>query len=339
MRIVPNNEQFLSSYPSIGKNQAEYQMFTCMYDECNEKVFLLEIRDQSKVMNCFSDIVRHINSKYRSYDVRLFTLSAEGYISEEIIKESAGASVKDEDLWNFALTRSQENSSIILIRAARSLVLIRNGEFDTEFRNMYYDRRKMIMEENRKLNIDDLERAFEFFHAERKFKGCDYIIDNNVSNNISEQQLRNHLIEYLSKETNMMIVPEFCTSRKEDEESVDISVIDKNKLVAIIEVKYFVKEGLFENKHKKAYSFARFSDGYRQLDRYCEHLNQDYCLHSAFLYMFYAHDQSEEKIKNIAKDRLEEYLKGSTCSKFFKCHYKGTFCDNMLDHRTGILRN
>ena len=176
--------------------------------------------------------------------------------------------------------------------------------------------------------------VFENYHSERKYKGCDFIENYKVKDSISEQQLRNSLISFLEKTTNLHIVPELCTSKQEDEESVDIGVINSNNEVAIIEVKYFVKQGYFSNPDKKAYSKSRFSDGYKQLNRYCIHLNKEnYKLHSAFLYMFYAHSDSLEVINNVSQKYYHNFISddNSGCSKEFKCHYKDTVCDNMMD--------
>ena len=178
---------------------------------------------------------------------------------------------------------------------------------------------------------------FEQFHVDRKHNGCEYVVDGRVSNAISEQKLRNHLIEYLKKETNMFVVAELCTSQTEDEESVDISVIDKNKSVSIIEVKFFVKRGMVEDPGKVAYSFSRFADGYQQLDRYCIHLNQDnYSLHSAYLYMFYAHTKTLLEVTEIARGHLNQFLADPKCSVYFKHHYKGTICDDILERKTAV---
>lgn len=192
----------------------------------------------------------------------------------------------------------------------------------------------MIEAERRKYNIDQLVHVFNNFHIHRMYQGCDYVINGKVSNSVSEQQLRNHLIKYLIIETNCQVIPELCTSFENDEESVDISLIDKNQSVAIIEVKYFIKKGCFEDLNKSAYSPSRFSDGYTQLNRYCIHLDHDsYNLHSAFLYMFYAHSKSLDEVRKDAQSYLDAFLISPSCSDHFKHHFYSTICDNILDQK------
>lgn len=70
-------------------------------------------------------------------------------------------------------------------------------------------------------------------------------------------------------------------------------------------------------------------------NKYCIHLNEDnYDLHSAFLYMFYADVKSREEVIKDAEAYLAEYMSiegEEACSDKFKNHYKMTYCDNILD--------
>lgn len=328
---------FLDSVSFISENQAEYSILMDLYNTCPNKIFLFEIEELSVIKEYFNDVAKYINSNYKSFDMRRFVLEDDGNVWDEKLNEQGGSSLKDEDIINIALDLSQKDSSYILARTMNALVLLHNGHFDDKFKNVFADKQKIIEIEKQKKNIEELEWVFEEFHLQRKYKGCDYVVAGKISNTISEQQLRNHLIEFLEQRTKLHIVPELCTSKAEDEESVDIGVIDSNNRVAIIEVKYFVKQGCFSDCKKNAYSPGRFRDGYKQLDRYCIHLNQEnYNLHSAFLYMFYAHTKSKEEIIDDAKNYLKEYmdLQGEeACSEKFRNHYKTTICDDMLDLR------
>ena len=335
--MVPRDDAFLRAYSSIGANQAEYKILSSMYETCRNKVFLFELSDLKAITKCYQTAIEYINYNYKSHELRLFTLLGLESMSLTTLDTRAGTSIKDEELFNFAIELSKQHSSYILVRATSSFVLLHNGVFDNDFENTYADRQKLAEAENRKFNIDQLSQAFEQYHVDRKHNGCDYIVNGKVADSISEQKLRNHLIDYLKRETNMFVVAELCTSQTDDEESVDISVIDKNRSVSIIEVKYFVKKGLFETPDKAAYSHKRFMDGYQQLNRYCIHLDQDcYNLHSAFLYMFYAHTKSLNEIAEIAKEHLDNFLKEPNCSDFFRHHYKETVFDNVLESRTAV---
>lgn len=326
------NVNFLDSASFISENQAEYTILTDLYLECPNMIFLFELSELSDVKFQYRDIVKSINSNYKSYDLKKFQLESNGSICSEIIRDISGSALKEEELFNLAMDISKKNNSYILVRATQALVLINRGKFDTDFKNIFADKQSLIDMNNKKRDINELELVFENFHSERKYKSCEYIVGNKIKDSLSEQQLRNSLIEFLEKATKLHIVPELCTSKTNDEESVDIGVIDSNNDVAIIEVKYFVQKGYFNDPKKRAYSDARFKDGYEQLNRYCEHLNKEnYKIHSAFLYMFYAHSDSYEKIYINSQKYYATFITCTECSKDFLHHYKSTICDNMLD--------
>ena len=325
-------DDFLGSTNSIGEYQAEYGILSSMYNFCDNMVFLFELVDINDIKIYFQEAVNYINSHYKSFNVQLFYLTETNSFSSRIVNSRAGASIKDEELINIAIKTSGDNHSYVLVRARTSLTLFYNGEFAKDFENTFADKQKMIEAERRKYNIDQLSHVFTNFHIQRMYQGCDYVKNGKVSNSVSEQQLRNHLIKYLKVETNCNVIPELCTSLENDEESVDISLIDKNQSVAIIEVKFFVKKGFFEDSNKAAYSPSRFIDGYTQLNRYCIHLDHDsYNLHSAILYMFYAHSNTLDEIRNNAQAYLDTFLLSPSCSDHFRQHYYTTICDNILD--------
>lgn len=327
-------DEFLNSSALIDANQAEYSILFDLYNTCPDKIFLFELPALDLIKQNYGDVSRYINENYKSFDVRCFSVDRANNYSFSIILEQSGSSISDETLFNHAINISRRNESYVLVRARDAYALLSNGEFDDKFHTQFVDRRKLFDMEREKLNIDQLEQAFEHFHVERKHRGCDYITGGKVSNSVSEQQLRNHLIKYLKRVTNMNVLPELCTSEEKDEESVDIGVINADKVVAIIEVKYFVKRGFFEDSKKAAYSPSRFLDGYKQLNRYCIHLDKDnYTLHSAYLYMFYAHSETEAKLQRQSKEYLDSFASGKDCGDEFRCHYKSTILDNMMDIR------
>lgn len=325
---------FLDSAGFVNKNQAEYSILTDLYSACLNKYFLLQLYKIDDIKDFYTDVVKYINENYHSFELIKFVLGESGALSHEVLDNIAGSSLKDVDLFNIAIRLSSDNS-YILVKGSDTLVLMHDGEFDDKFKNLFADKQKMLEAEKEKKDIDQLEWVFEEFHMHRKFVGCDYVVDGKVCNDVDEQQLRNSIMDFLHKKTNLHIVPELCTSKTNDEESVDIGLIDPNKRVAIIEVKYFVKKGLFVDERKKAYDEKRFLDGYKQLDKYCVHLNEDnYNLHSAYLYMFYADQRPKQEVELAAESYLKKYMSnadGEVCSEKFKNHYKNTVCDNMLD--------
>lgn len=332
--MIQMKNNFLDSAGFVNKNQAEYSILTDLYSACSSKYFLLQLYKIDDIKEFYTDVVKYINENYHSFELIKFVLGEGGALSHEVLNNIACSSLRDVDLFNLSIKLSSDNS-YVLVKGNDTLVLMHNGEFDDKFKNLFADKQKMLEAEKEKKDIDQLEWVFEDFHMHRKYRGCDYVVAGKVSNDVDEQQLRNSIMDFLHKKTNLHIVTELCTSKTNDEESVDIGLIDSNKRVAIIEVKYFVKKGLFVDERKKAYDEKRFLDGYEQLNKYCIHLNEDnYNLHSAFLYMFYADQRPKEQVVADAEAYLKQYMskdEGGVCSEKFKNHYKMTFCDNMLD--------
>ena len=332
--MIQMKNNFLDSAGFVNKNQAEYSILTDLYSACSSKYFLLQLYKIDDIKEFYTDVVKYINENYHSFELIKFVLGEGGALSHEVLNNIACSSLRDVDLFNLSIKLSSDNS-YVLVKGNDTLVLMHNGEFDDKCKNLFADKQKMLEAEKEKTDIDQLEWVFEDFHMHRKYRGCDYVVEGKVSNDVDEQQLRNSIMDFLHKKTNLHIVPELCTSKTNDEESVDIGLIDSNKRVAIIEVKYFVKKGLFVDERKKAYDEKRFLDGYEQLNKYCIHLNEDnYNLHSAFLYMFYADQRPKEQVVADAEAYLKQYMnkdEGGVCSEKFKNHYKMTFCDNMLD--------
>lgn len=267
------NNDFLDSVNFISENQAEYSILSDLYSECRNKIFLLEIEDLKKIKFEYSKILEFIRKNDKSFELRNFQFMSDGVLNIEVLKNVSGSSFKDEELFNMAIEISRKNCSYVLVRTNSLLVLMKDGSIDSNFKNIFADKQALIEINNKKRNINELELVFENFHSERKYKGCDFIENNKVKDTVSERQLRNCLMDFITEATKLQVVPELCTSKQEDEESVDIGVINSNNEVAIIEVKYFVKQGFFISPDKKAYSKKRFRDGYEQLDRYCVHLN------------------------------------------------------------------
>lgn len=332
-------DPFLSSFASIEENQLEYKILSSVYDYCGNRIFLLEFFDLHVITSFLQEIVKHVCNNFKSYEVSSFSLSVNGssivYSDTTIVGES-GYLIQDEVLLYKGQELSTQNSSFVLVRSANTFVLYHDGVIDLKFKASYTDRNKLINIEKNKIDINHLEQAFDQYHVFRKHNDCPFIVNGRVSNMISEQGLRNHLIEYLRRETNLYVMAELCTSLTADEESVDISLIDSNRLVSIVEVKFFVQKGLYEDSEKSQYSFYRFRDGYDQLNKYCAGLNHDnHRLHSAFLYMFYASKNNEEYILQKAQEYYDSFVETGSANTYFLNNYKDTIIDNLLDIKKG----
>lgn len=131
--------------------------------------------------------------------------------------------------------------------------------------------------------------------------------NNKVKQGIKEQELRNILLQYLSKKMQGEVSVEFCTDYSNDEESVDIYVNDGNQR-AIIEVKFSLPSKYYEGPTHYSLS-TRTGDGIKQLDKYARHLSKDGRLVDyGYVYMFYISDLKEETVKLRINKKVREIM-------------------------------
>lgn len=169
------NENFLNTASFISENQAEYSILSDLYTECQNMFFMLEIFKLKMIKFKYDKILKYIKENYKSFDLRNFQFNSDGTLRTNILKNISGSSLKDEDLFNIAMEISRKNNSYILIRTNGILVLLKNGNFDSNFNNIFTDKQALIDSNNKKRNINELELVFENYHSERKYKGCDFI--------------------------------------------------------------------------------------------------------------------------------------------------------------------
>jgi hypothetical protein len=324
------NDEFLNSVASINENQAGYNLLAELNNKCSKKIFLLELSELCNIRKYFEEIITYINDEYRSFELHKFELDTNGNMKKEKLFSVSGSSLRNSAIVNKAREITEKNKSYILVKTNESIVLMNNGDLDTNFNNKIAEKMELEKLEKSKKSLDDLSYVFDKYRLNRRHYNFEYIANGKVKNDVSEQKLRNHLLNFLIQTTNLIILPELCTSYEKDEESVDIALIDRNERVVIIEVKYFVERGFFQDESKYKYSYVRFKHGYNQLNKYCIDLTKgNYKLHSAFLYMFYAHSKSKEEILVKAKEYFDS--EKSNFSESFKNHYKETICDDMVN--------
>lgn len=335
---MANSNDFLNSF--INENTAEYNILYALKSQCGEKNFLLQIKNISEIKNLSSEFLSYIETAYKSYELSLFSLTDDyKFVSSRIIN-SDGDAENIEFLINEAQRISKENSSFILVNCNSNIFLVHNGKIDTGFGGIIENKNALKQRNEEKLDINHLEEAFENYMSHKRYNGCSYVRKINgipkVIDDIDERTLRNDLFSYLKKKTKLFVVPELCTSLFEDEESVDVALVNENNEMAIIEVKFFIKNGFFVSESTDSmYSFVRFKDGYNQLNRYCIHLDEDnnYNVRYAYLYMFYAHSDSFVDIKSKADSYCKEFLADFSYKETekFRQHYKNTIFDNIVD--------
>lgn len=335
---MANDDGFLDS--PINENNAEYNILYAIREQCGEKNFLLQIFNLSEIKDFSSSIVSYIICSYKSYELTLFSLHDDGQIDSIKIDNSSGNIDNTEFLINKSQEIARENSSYVLVNCSTNFFLVCNGKIAEDFKSLIENKNSLKRRNDEKFDINHLEEVFDNYKSHRHYNGCSYIKKVNgmpkVIDNILEQTLRNDLLEYLKKKTKLFVIHEFCTSLSEDEESVDLALVNEDNEVAIIEIKFFVERGFFvSDSHPAKYSFNRFLDGYKQLNRYCIHLDSgnNYKIRYIYLYMFYAHSKTSEQIKKEADACYNNFLDSLSEKEIekFRQYYRKTIFDNMID--------
>lgn len=335
-------DAFFGTSSTINKNQAEYNILSSLRYESGYEIYLLQLYDITIIKESYSDILKFLESKYKSNRLSLFTIDKDRNYSVEIIEKLNSKSEAEAFLLNKA-QRISSKGTYVLVKSKNLFTLYHNGLMDESFKQFILTKESMLELKSKYCELSDLKSIFDFYHSNRKHKGADYIQKDSMSNPkvvdyISEQILRNDLFDFLNNKINInaSVFFELCTSKTNDEESVDISLIDMNNNIAIIEVKFVIGRGFFlSNPKKEKYKFDRFKKGYEQLNKYCNHICKDNLrtLRFAYLYMFYAHSDKKEDIEAKANVYYKEYMSETDSKETEKLrqYYSGTILDNIVD--------
>ncbi|MBC1470250.1 hypothetical protein HB803_13850 [Listeria welshimeri] len=320
-------DDFLQTALSIKENNAEYVMLTELSEKHSREVFMLKFDDMDSIRQMANDIDQYIHQNYRTFNLMEFLL-LKSKVTHSCIRDKSGKSYNEFDLANLALEKSKENCYVLLNLNDDSFLFF-NGNFDEKYKKKFISKKKEREKNNKKFDIEELDKAFCMYQTDRGLRDAKCFLSNGrVNTSITEQDLRNHLYSFLTNNVKGHITFEENTYTKNDEESVDLAVVNRDGFLSIIEVKFFVMDKLFSSSGKNGYGVYRFRDGYEQLDKYCENLAADSRdVHSTFLYMFYAHEDDIVKIKEKAR----EYFKRLSVSSLFNKSFKATVFDNMMN--------
>ena len=335
-------DAFFDTSSTINKNQAEYNILSSLRYECDCEIYLLQLHDITIVKDSYNDILKFLESEYKANSLSLFTIDKDRSYSVEIIEKLNSKSESEAFIFNKAQGISSKGT-YVLVKSKNIFALYHNGLMDVNFKQFIISKESILELKSNYYELSDLKSIFDFYHSNRKYKGADYIQKDSMSNpkvvdSISEQILRNDLFDFLNSKINInaSVFFELCTSKTNDEESVDISLVDLNNNIAIIEVKFVIGRGFFlSNPKKEKYKFDRFKTGYEQLNKYCNHISKDNIrtLRFAYLYMFYAHSDKREDIEAKADAYYKNYMDetDSEETKKFRQQYSGTILDNIVD--------
>ena len=296
--------------------------------ECSHLIFLFKEEDLIKLdLNNFFSFVE---KGYRTFMSNYIKINGQHYEINHLEDFEDDISFN-----NCARQLSEQNKSYYVYAGSKKThQIFLGGNFVSGFDGFLLSSKMLQNASKQKHHISELSNVF-FDYRNYRFKNNNnkVVMDGFVPAEISEQELRNDLKAFLENNMHVTtVIHEDCTSNENDEESVDLAIIDYEKRVAIIEVKFFINKSVIENnpRKNKYYKRERILAGYKQLDKYCCHLvNSDANIYSANLYVFYAGEKP-----HVVKDAQISFYNSynsSEASDNFKQSYRMTFLDNLIE--------
>lgn len=326
-------KDFLSSTDTFSSHEAEYTILSGLFfsSQFYTKSFLLVMDKISDVSKYKSEIQNTISSHFRVDSMNIFILK-EGRVTCEYEESGCDSSeFKNKAAQNY-------KKRYVYCQTDNGVDLYNDGQIDSEFSEFFGEKKRIAKENSTKSDLNELPEVLKRYQVLRKIdRKATFFSGDKIDSSLFEQDFRNDLWDFLDKNMKGRVTFEENTSKKADEQSVDLAIADKNNSISIIEVKFIVKPCYFDGivPEKKGYSFVRFRDGYEQLNRYCQTLADDSRkIYQSYLYMFYAHD----KVDKI-KEKSKNYLEGlSDVCPAFRNSYAGTVLDNLLENFDYIIQ-
>lgn len=343
--LIDINNSFLNSRSTILPNEAEFTILTSLYfdEQLQKKSFILVIDDLAGLLLLKNQIHKEISSNFSSDSLNIFSLK-----NQKITNEKTQLTVQSNSshFKNQARKKSEEGYVGVYCQTSNGVEYFTNGNIDPAFQRIFEEKKKSYEENLNKYDLDKLQMVLKKYQALRKIETPDVFFKegtDKINSSLSEQDFRNDLWQFLRENMKGVVTKEENTYSKDDEESVDLAIRNKDNQMTIIEVKFIIQSKYFDNNSKDGYSHYRFGDGYLQLNKYCDHLRTDKQeIYQTYLYMFYAHDNTE-KIKKKCNEYYEKVSKGEYedrkqiykqfpkfCNGFLNS-YRGTFLDNLLE--------
>ncbi|HFI0622502.1 TPA: hypothetical protein ACGO3V_002031 [Streptococcus suis] len=317
-----NSHKFLTRAPKASEVISESKLLD-IFSQFN-KAIILNCQSFEDIINSMDELVATI-SKLPQAKINYILVNPNKvlHINSEVDKNISGV-----DFNNLVLDKSCTDACISLGVFEGIKVIAENGRFTKEV-ELCLEKTKTMQD---KLNVlkpvSGLKEVFDTFMVECKHQKSYYdkcfSASGKIKAEIKEQELRNILLEYLQKNIKGEIFPEYCTSYKKDEESVDIYLNDGVER-AIIEVKFSFTKEWYEGK-----SFYRLEEksllGIEQLNRYAIHLKKDGRLPEyGFVYVFY-HNGNDKKLKLEAESAVNNKIySGELSEEFYSIYQKLVF--------------
>lgn len=280
----------------------------------------------SRITEQLDDLLKRISGSAKS-QIHCINVNTTEITSMEI----GSCKISESEFINKVLDISKRDSCIVYAVNEGMKLVAQNGEVNTDVEACLAKTKTMQDQLNSLKPISSLEEVFEVFRIECQFQNGYYNKCFNDSGKIKaeikEQELRNILLEYLRSKIKGEVSPEYCTSYKHDEESVDIYLNDGQER-AIIEVKFSFIKSVYEGR-----SYYKLQDkcqlGIEQLNRYAVHLKQNNRLvEYGFVYMFFHNKNNEEERLNVEKS-IKEYIASQSLSTEFHSIYRNLIFNNV----------
>lgn len=301
---------FLDAIDTVNSNIYEFQLLTNFKKQNREKILVLKLENLTNIAECLSSLKEYLRLNYKKSEICLYEWKSDGVngsISHRVVSEQEY--YNETAFINESAKLSNDGYSYILTND--KCLLYDHGKISEEFDQQYFDSERITEAYQRKYDIYRLDKVFELYQVEKKHEESDEIFKDGLIDRtkISEQWLRNDLYTFLDNNLKGITHIEYCTSKKSDEESVDIVYIDPNEdKHCVIEVKFFIEGQFFFGSKRKKYDEAKILAGLEQLNRYCIHLHEmGKEAYRSYLYVFCASGKSSDELIKIAEEYYNSY--------------------------------
>lgn len=265
--------------------------------------------DKLEYFNLYFLQIREEIAKLKQSQLYHIAIDVNGNFS---IESRGSRNINESTILNMVVDVFKDYTGYCFIVNAGMQYLFVDGKIDESINSCFQKTKSMQEKLDILKPVSKIKEVFAHFiidciYTKDYYNECFDNLSGKVKAEIQEQELRNILLQYLSKYMQGDVSVEFCTDYLNDEESVDIYLNDGIER-AIIEVKFSLAEKYYAGS--TYYSITkRTGDGIKQLDKYAKHLAKDARLVDyGYVYMFYMNDMKETTLKSHINKKISELL-------------------------------
>lgn len=324
---------FFETIGMVSSKTYEFQLLSKFKKQHKEKTFVIKLENLSNMAEYLVSLTEYLKKTYKKSEICVFSLNSAGEWTHNCISEKEY--YNETSFINESAELSKGGYTFILTED--KCLLYDHGKISEEFEQQYFDSERIVQEYQKRYDIYKIDKVFELYQVEKKHEETNEIFVEGLidRDKVSEQWLRNDLHDFLDNNLKGIVHMEYCTSKVNDEESVDIVYIDPiEDKHCVIEVKFFIEGKFFFGSKRKKYDEKKILAGLEQLNRYCVHLHEmKKEAYSSYLYVFCASSIPHDELIKIAEEYYDNY---SDKSEFLIETFKRTILNYLNEWRNPI---